>query len=366
MKQAEITLDLIRAARARITGRIRHTPVLESEILNTLAGAELYFKCENLQEGGAFKARGAINAVFSIPDDELRAGVVTHSSGNHGAALARAARLRGVRARIVMPENSSAAKFEAVRGYGGEIVRCAVGAREATAAQIVAETGAVFIHPYDDPRVIAGQGTIALELLDELPDLECLLLPGGWRRPGQRRCHRREGHRALDPCGRGRAGRQRTMRSAPFGSGTLTRWRSRQTIADGLRGDRRASALSRSSVAQLDDIVTVGEEAIVRAMRTLWQHLKMIVEASSAVPYAAVLEEYRRRARIACRYRAHRRQRRSGRAALARTLATLHAGHARTLGGALSARHRCFCCARSYGPRPWPHTARCRPAAAWC
>lgn len=289
MKQAEITLDLIRAARARITGRIRHTPVLESEILNTLAGAELYFKCENLQEGGAFKARGAINAVFSIPDDELRAGVVTHSSGNHGAALARAARLRGVRARIVMPENSSAAKFEAVRGYGGEIVRCAVGAREATAAQIVAETGAVFIHPYDDPRVIAGQGTIALELLDELPDLQCLLIPvgGGGLASGVATAAK-----AIKPSirvvGVEPAAADDAQRS--FRSGTLTAVAQPKTIADGLRAtvSVRTLAIIR---AQLDDVVTVGEEAIVRAMRTLWQHLKVIVEPSSAVAYAAVLED---------------------------------------------------------------------------
>jgi threonine dehydratase len=290
MKPPEITLESIQAARTRITGRVRHTPVLESEILNTLAGAELHFKCENLQVGGAFKARGAVNAVFSIPDDELRAGVVTHSSGNHGAALARAARLRGVRARIVMPENSLAAKFDAVRSYGGEIVRCAptLEAREAAAAQIVLETGAVFIHPYDDPRVIAGQGTISLELLEELPELQCLLVPvgGGGLASGVATAAK-----AIKPAirvvGVEPTGADDAQRS--FQSGTLTAVTQPKTIADGLRAtiSPRTLAIIR---AQIDDVVTVGDEAIVRAMRMLWQHLKVIVEPSSAVAYAAVLE----------------------------------------------------------------------------
>src|ERR1700686_2937269 len=181
MQQPDVTLETIRSARERIAGRTRHTPVLEDDALNALAGARLFFKCENFQEGGAFKARGATNAVFALSAAELRAGVVTHSSGNHGAALARAARLRGVRARIVMPDNSSRAKLEAVRRYGGEVLLCepTLAAREALAAQLVADSGAVFIHPYDDPRVIAGQGTIALELLEEGPDLDWLLLPVG-------------------------------------------------------------------------------------------------------------------------------------------------------------------------------------------
>src|ERR1700691_5774558 len=141
MQLPDVTLETIQSARERIAGRTRRTPVLENEALNALAGAQLYFKCENLQEGGAFKARGATNAVFSLTPEALKAGVVTHSSGNHGAAVARAARLRGVRAQIVMPENSSAAKFEAVRGFGGEVLMCAptLAAREAAAGQIIRE-----------------------------------------------------------------------------------------------------------------------------------------------------------------------------------------------------------------------------------
>src|SRR5580700_6051098 len=153
MTAPEVTLQLIRAARERIAGKIRRTPVLENESLNEQAGAQLFFKCENFQYTGAFKARGATNAVFSAPEQSLGAGVVTHSSGNHGAALARAASLRAVRARVVMPQNSSRAKLDAVRRFGGEVLLCAptLAARESMASQIVSDSGALFIHPYDDP-----------------------------------------------------------------------------------------------------------------------------------------------------------------------------------------------------------------------
>jgi threonine dehydratase len=291
MQPADVTLESIRAARERIAGRTRRTPVLENATLNALAGAQLFFKCENFQESGTFKARGATNAVFALSAAELRAGVVTHSSGNHGAAVARAAGLRDVRARIVMPDNSSRAKFEAVRGYGGEVLLCepTLAAREALAAQLVADSGAVFIHPYDDPRVIAGQGTIALELLEDVPDLDWLLLPvgGGGLASGVA-----VAARALRPT-------MRLIAVEPLGaddarqsfiSGTLAPSPHPATIADGLRGalSARTFGLIRRHV---DDIVTVSEESIVRAMRTLWQQLKIIVEASSAVPYAAVQEQ---------------------------------------------------------------------------
>jgi len=290
MQPADVTLETIRAARERIAEHTRRTPVLENATLNALAGAQLYFKCENFQEGGAVKARGATNAVFALSAGEMRAGVVTHSSGNHGAAVARAAGLRGVRAQIVMPKNSSRAKFEAVRGYGGELLLCepTLAAREALAAQIVAESGAVFIHPYDDPRVIAGQGTIALELLEEVPDLDWLLLPvgGGGLASGVAVAAKalRPTIRliAVEPSGADDARRS-------FISGTLLPSRQPATIADGLRGalSVRTFELIRRHV---DDIITVSDESIVRAMRTLWQQLKIIVESSAAVPYAAVQE----------------------------------------------------------------------------
>jgi threonine dehydratase len=291
MSAPEVTLDLIRAARERIAPYVRRTPLLDSELLSARYGTRLEFKCENLQYGGSFKSRGAVNAVFSLSTEELKGGVVAHSSGNHGTAVARAAWLRGVRAQIVMPENSSPAKLEAVRGYGGEVHLCAptLAARAEGARRIVAECGAAFVHPYDDPRVIAGQGTLALELLEQLPELELLLCPisGGGLASGLAVAARalRPGLRVIgvEPAVADDA--QRSLRSgvlAPQPSGPAT-------IADGLRGalSERTFALLR---AHVDDIVTVSEAGIVEAMRELWQELHVIVEPSSAVPYAALLE----------------------------------------------------------------------------
>jgi len=290
MQQPDVTLETIRGARERIAGRIRRTPVLESQTLNLLAEARLYFKCENFQEVGAFKARGATNAVFALSAAQLSRGVVTHSSGNHGAAVARAASLRGIPAYIVMPENSSPAKLQAVRGHGGQVLLCAptLAAREAMAARVVAETGAAFVHPYDDPYVIAGQGTIALELLEEQPDLDWLLCPvgGGGLASGIAVAAKalRPSIRivAVEPAGADDARRS-------FVSGVLSRCEQPMTIADGLRGalSPRTFELIRRHV---DDVVTVSESGIIAAMRALWQQLKIVVEASSAVPYAAVLE----------------------------------------------------------------------------
>ncbi len=290
MQPADVTLETIRTARQRIEQHTRRTPVLQNAALNALAGAQLYFKCENFQESGTFKARGATNALFALPAAQMHAGVVTHSSGNHGAAVARAAGLRGVRARIVMPENSSRAKFDAVRDYGGEVLQCAptLAAREALAAQLVADSGAAFIHPYDDPRVIAGQGTIALELLEALPDLDWLLLPvgGGGLASGVAVAAKalRPAIRviAVEPIGADDARRS-------FISGILSPSRQPATIADGLRGALSARTLELIR-RHVDDIVTVSDESIVRAMRTLWQQLKIVVETSAAVPYAAVQE----------------------------------------------------------------------------
>jgi len=290
LPREEVTLEHIRAAQARIAGRVLRTPVIGNALINSACGAQLHFKCENLQEMGAFKARGASNAIFKRSDAELRAGVVTHSSGNHGAAVARAARLRGVPARIVMPHNSSSAKLAAVRAYGGEITLCepTVTAREAAAARIVAATGAVFVHPYDDPDVIAGQGTIALELLEQVPALDWLLCPIGGGGLASGLAVAAKGLRpsirvvAVEPAGADDAYRS-------FQAGVLSPPTSVATIADGLRGalSARTFALIRRHV---DAVVTVDEVAIVRAMRELWQHLRIVVEPSSAVAYAAILE----------------------------------------------------------------------------
>ncbi|HET9766007.1 MAG TPA: pyridoxal-phosphate dependent enzyme, partial [Thermoanaerobaculia bacterium] len=171
----------VEAAAARIAPHVHRTPVVTSASLDRAAGASLFFKCENLQRVGAFKMRGASNAVWSLDDDEARRGVLTHSSGNHGAALARAATQRGIRSWVVMPENAPASKRRAVEDFGATVVACAptLAAREATATRLLAETGAVLVHPYDDARVIAGQGTATRELLQEVADLDLVVAPIG-------------------------------------------------------------------------------------------------------------------------------------------------------------------------------------------
>lgn len=287
---AEVHLESIRAAQKRIDPYVIRTPLLYSETLSAQTGVKLYFKCENLQHVGAFKARGATNAVFCLPAERLQAGVVTHSSGNHGAAVSRAAQLRGTRAWIVMPENSSNAKFEAVHRYGGEVVRCAptIAAREAAAAAIQTERGASFVHPYDDPRVIAGQGTVALELLEQQPELDWILCPvGGGGLLSGVSCAAKSLRPAVRVMGVEPAGADDAFRS--FHSGQLAPPPQASTIADGLRGalSARTFALIRRYV---DGVVTVSEASIVRAMRELWQQLRVVVEASAAVPYAALLE----------------------------------------------------------------------------
>jgi len=290
MTQPEVTFADIRAAQRRIAGSVLRTPVLESPLLDQSTGARLYFKCESLQPVGAFKLRGASNAIEARTSEQLRAGVVTHSSGNHGAAVAYAARRRNLSAHVVMPRNASAAKLAAVRSFGAQVLLCepTLAAREAMAAQVVSETGALFIHPYDDPYVIAGQGTVALELLEQVPQLEWLLCPvgGGGLASGLGIAAK-----ALRPdiriIGVEPSGADDAQRSVACG--VLTAVPSPQTIADGLRAtlSPRTFALIRQNV---DAIVTVDEAAIVRAMRALWQNLRIIVEASAAVPFAAVLE----------------------------------------------------------------------------
>ena len=290
MTQPEVSLADIRAAQRRIAGSVLRTPVLESPSLDETTGARLYFKCESLQPVGAFKLRGASNAIEARTSEQLRAGVVTHSSGNHGAAVAYAARRRNLSARIVMPRNASAAKLAAVRSLGAQVLLCepTLAAREAMAAQVASQSGALFIHPYDDPYVIAGQGTIALELLEQVPQLEWLLCPvgGGGLASGLGvavKALRPDIHLiAVEPAAADDAQRS-------FAAGALAPAATAQTIADGLRAT--LSARTFELIRQhFDAVVTVDEAAIVRAMRALWQNLRIIVEASSAVPFAAVLE----------------------------------------------------------------------------
>ena len=285
-----LTWELIEEARERISGKVNLTPVLTSNTLDALTGARLSFKCENFQKGGAFKARGATNAVFALSETQARRGVATHSSGNHGAALARAAALRGIRAYVVMPDNSSQAKRAAVSRYGAEITGCAPtqAARESTVQQVLAATGATLIHPYDDLLVMAGQATATLEFLKAVPQLDVLLCPvgGGGLLSGTA-----VAAKAIKPdirvIGVEPAGADDAARS--LRAGRLVPVEHPDTIADGLRatlGEKPFAEIRR----HVQEIITVSDAAIVRAMRQMWEVLKIVVEPSAAVAYAAVFE----------------------------------------------------------------------------
>jgi threonine dehydratase len=285
-----ISLADIEAARARIGPYVRRTPVLTNDFLDDQVGARLFFKCENLQHIGAFKARGAVNAVLSLSDEAAAKGVATHSSGNHAAAVARAAALRGIPAYIVMPQGAARPKAAQVERLGGRITWCAptLAAREETAARIVAETGAVMIHPYDNAAVMAGQGTAALELMKDAPDLDVVIAPigGGGLISGVSTALK-----ALRPAARmvgaEPAGADDAARS--LAAGRLIPLTEAQTIADGLRASLSPSTFDHIRRG-VDTIATVSEPAIVEAMRALWEQLKVIVEPSAAVAYAAVRE----------------------------------------------------------------------------
>lgn len=288
MSQNLPDLDDVRAAYMRIQAHTHRTPVLTSRALNRRLGRELFFKCENLQRAGAFKFRGATNAVLSLTEEEARRGVATHSSGNHGAALALAASLRGIPAFIVMPRNSSAVKLAAVKEYGGNITLCdpTLAARESTLDEVVARTGATFVHPYNHPRVIAGQGTAALELLEQVPDLDLILAPvgGGGLLSGTAIVAAAAGITvaAGEPAGADDA-YQSLQR------GELVPSVEPRTVADGLLtslGSRTFEIIRRHVSA----IYPVSEAGIVAAMRLVWERMKIIIEPSSAVPLAALAE----------------------------------------------------------------------------
>jgi threonine dehydratase len=288
-----MALDLaaIRTAHDRIRPHIHRTPVLTSARLDAASGASLFFKCENFQKVGAFKARGATNAVFALDDETARRGVATHSSGNHAAALSRAAKLRGIAAHIVMPTNSPKVKVRAVEGYGGRIVFCEPNqrAREEACARIIAETGATLIHPFENEDVMAGQGTIAIELLEDVPDLDLILCPVGG---GGVLCGTAVAAKTLRPTiiviATEPAGADDAAQS--FHQHKLVYQEQKNTIADGLRTN--LGAVNFAIIQRyVDDIVTVPDEAIVAAMRTICETMKIVVEPSGAVPYGAVLEK---------------------------------------------------------------------------
>jgi len=280
----------IRAAHARIREHVHRTPVLACSAVDGETGAQLFFKCENFQKVGAFKARGASNAVFSLSGDEARRGVITHSSGNHGAALAYAAARRGVPAWIVMPDNASPAKLDNVRRQGGTVHLCraTVAAREAMCADVQAATGATLVHPFDDARVIAGQATAALELLDEVPDLDAIVAPvGGGGLLSGTAIAAKALRSAIVVHGGEPANADDAVRS--LRSGRVEPLAATTTIADGLRTtlSPRTLAALRAHVASIG---VASEAGIVRAMRMTWERMKIIIEPSAAVPLACLLE----------------------------------------------------------------------------
>lgn len=281
-------IEVLRAAHARIAPYIHRTPVLRSAALDARCGASVYMKAEHLQKVGAFKARGATNAVLSLDEEVIGAGVATHSSGNHAAALARAAGLRGTTATIVMPRDAPLAKQDAVRGYGGEIIFCdpTQAAREGTLAEVVARTGAAVVHPYNDWQVIAGQGTAAIELLEDVPDLDAILVPvggGGLIAGTAIAVH------ALAPSvevyGVEPAGADDAARG--FRAGVRVRGGTPETLCDGLRaevGERGFSVM----LARVTDMMTVADTAVVEAMRFTWERTKQLIEPSAATVIAAL------------------------------------------------------------------------------
>jgi threonine dehydratase len=281
--------EAILAARQRIVPYIHRTPVVTSASLDEIAGARLFFKCENLQRTGSFKIRGATNAVFSLTDEEARHGVVAPSSGNHAAALALAARWRGIPAYIVMPSNSSAAKMRAVENYGGRITLCEpnMASREATCAEVMKKTGAHLVHPYNDARVIAGQGTAALELLEEVGDLDVVITPasGGGLLSGTSIAAKnmRPGIRVI-------GGEPRNADDAyrSLAAGKIQPAAKGETMADGLRAELCPLTFS---ILQsfVDEISLVSEEEITAAMLLLWERTKLVVEPSGAVSAAPAL-----------------------------------------------------------------------------
>ncbi len=267
------------------------TPVFTSSAIDSIVGGRLFFKCENFQKVGAFKFRGAINAIFSLSETEAEKGVATHSSGNHAAAVALAAKLRGIPAHIVMPDNSPEIKKRAVAGYDANITFCAptLQARETTLAKVVEETGANEIHPYNNFYVIAGQGTAAKEMIEEKKDFDIIITPvgGGGLLSGTAIATKK----LLPDCkiiAAEPAGADDAFRS--FHSKKFIASENPKTIADGLLtslGERNFKII----LSNVDDIVTVSEENIIAAMRMIWERMKIIIEPSSAVPLAAILEK---------------------------------------------------------------------------
>jgi threonine dehydratase len=284
------TFSDIQAAHTRIAEFIHRTPVLTCKSINDIIGADLYFKCENFQKVGAFKYRGATNAVRLLNEDEMKNGVVTHSSGNHAQALALAAKMRGIKAYIVLPSNAPKSKVDAVKGYSGEVIFCepTLAARESTTEKVISETGAILIHPYDNPNIIAGQGTAVKELIEDFGEFDIIMAPvgGGGLLSGTsistKHLLPNSQVIAAEPAEADDAYRS-------FYAGYLIPSLNPKTIADGLKTS--LSNLTFTIIQKnVDEILTASEEAIAQAMKLIWQRMKIIIEPSSAVPLAAITE----------------------------------------------------------------------------
>jgi threonine dehydratase len=284
-----ITQETIQEAHERIKPYIHHTPVLTSESLDDIAGCRLFFKCENFQKVGAFKARGAMNAALSLTKEQQKKGLATHSSGNHAQALARAAKILGVKSYIVMPRTAPEIKKRGVRGYGGEIFECepTLAARESMLAEVIKKTGATEIHPFNNYEVIAGQATAAKELIEASSPLDFIIAPvgGGGLLSGTALAAKYFSPKTIVIAGEP-AGSDDAYRSLQ--SGKIEQAQS-NTIADGLLtslGDKTFPII----LENVNEIITVTDEEIIAAMRLIWERLKIIVETSCAVPFAAVLK----------------------------------------------------------------------------
>ncbi|MGA9408969.1 MAG: beta-hydroxyaspartate dehydratase BhcB [Roseobacter sp.] len=289
MTGMDLTIDDVKAAHERIKPYIHETPILTSSYFNGLTGAELFFKCENFQKAGAFKVRGASNAVFGLSDEMAEKGVATHSSGNHALSLSYAAGRRGIPCYVVMPRTAPEAKKAAVRGYGGIITECepSTTSREAVFAEVQAATGAEFVHPYNDPRVIAGQATCSLEMLSQIDNMDAVIAPigGGGMISGtcltlsnlapKMEIYAAEPDQADDAARSFRAGHI-IADDAPV------------TIADGLKVPLKENTWHFVSNF-VTDVLTASEQEIIDAMKLTWERMKIVIEPSCAVPMATIL-----------------------------------------------------------------------------
>jgi len=288
------TKEIIEEAAKRIAPFVHHTPVITSKSINVMLGAEVFLKCENFQKIGAFKYRGATNAVLTLSADEKKNGVATHSSGNHAQALALAAKINKLKAYIVMPENSSSVKINAVKGYGAEVILCAPNqaARENTLAEVMKRTGATLVHPYNNYSIIAGQATAAKELIEEVKNMDIVMAPvgGGGLLSGTALAAHYFSPQSIVIAGEP-ANADDAYRSLE--KGEMLPSNPPNTIADGLLtslGDKTFDIIRK----HVKEIITVSEEEIVAAMRLVWERMKIIIEPSSAVPIAAAIKSKER------------------------------------------------------------------------